>query len=296
MTESTVPVSVVIPNHNAAKTIRECIQSILDNRYEDLEVVVVDDLSTDSSVEIAASFKDPRVLILRNETNLGPSGTRNRGIHAAKGRLVLFIDSDTHVNQDCIERHVRTHREMGADIVAGSIEGVHETIFGRADGFSNWWTSIPGSPSRFIERLHVPTTNLSIKKEVFEEIGLLKEDLRVGEDAEFSRRAIRRGRRIYFNAGIVAYHYDRDSLKSYLKHHYDWGLGLAERRSEEAEFSWLIPRSYFAALLSMVPLALLFTCFIVYRWLLVDPKVVLYFPILFLGKMAQTVAMKDSFR
>lgn len=296
MMEKAIQVAVVIPVHNAEQTLRACIQSVLDTGYADLEVVVVDDASTDSSMEIAASFQDPRIVIVNNQTNLGPAGARNRGVKAARGGLILFVDSDTRVDADCIEQHVRTHQSVETDLVAGAVQGIHETVFGRADGFCSWWTSVPGSRSRFIERLHVPTTNMSMAKELFDELGQLNEEMRVGEDSDFSRRALRRGKRIFFNAGILAHHHDRDSLRGFLKHQYDWGTGLAQRRAREAEFSLLIPKSRLSATLLRFPLAFLYSCFIVRRWVFVEPEVVLYFPLLFLGKMAQTTAMRDSFR
>lgn len=297
MTKKNVQISVIVPNYNGARTISKCIQSILDNDYKNFELIIIDDCSEDSSTNIIRSFKDLRIKLLRNKKNLGPSKTRNRGIKTSKGEIILLIDSDTYIPKDCISKHLSTHRHINTDIVAGSVQGVHRTIIGQADDFCNWWTSIPQNENYFIKKLHVPTTNLSIKRTVFYRIGYFKEELRYGEDSEFSYRAIKNKLGVYFNSDILSYHFDRDSLKSFLKHNYNWGLFLIKNRvSNNMEYSWLLPRNYLLSWLYMLPLAFLFTSFIIYKWVLFKPKVIAYFPLIFLGKMAQVIGIKDSLR
>lgn len=295
--KSDVKVSVVIPNYNGEKTIGKCIQSVISNDYKNTEFIVVDDCSEDSSVRIIKSFKDNRIKVINNKTNFGPSKTRNKGIQSSNGHIILLIDSDTYVKSDWISQHVSIHESSDADIVAGSIRGVHKTMIGQADDFCNWWTSIPNSRNKFIKKLHVPATNISIKRYVFAKIGYFKNELRYGEDSEFSNRAIKNGLKIYFKSDIMAYHFDRDSLKSFLKHNYNWGIGIIKnRRQNNMGYSRLLPRSYLISWLYLLPLAFMFTCFITYKWILSKPNIIIYFPLIFLGKMAEVIAIKDSLR
>lgn len=297
MAKKNVQISVIVPNYNGAGTISTCIQSILNNDYKNFELIIIDDCSEDSSVSIIKSFKDLRIKFLRNKKNLGPSKTRNCGIKTSQGGIILLIDSDTYIPKDCISKHLSTHQSIKTDIVAGSVKGVHKTVIGQADDFCNWWTSIPLSKSRVITKFHVPTTNLSIKRNVFDSIGYFKEELRGGEDSEFSHRAINNGLRIYFDTSITSYHFDRDSLKSFLKHNYTWGLHLVSNRvPNKLEYNWLLPKNYLTSWLYIPPLAFLFTGFITYRWFMFKPQIIAYTPLIFLGKIAQAVGIKDSLR
>lgn len=85
--------SVVIPAHNAACTLASCVRSVLQQTESNLEVVIVDDGSTDATVEVAESFADARVRV-RAQVSGGVSAARNAGIVAARGDIVCFLDSD----------------------------------------------------------------------------------------------------------------------------------------------------------------------------------------------------------
>jgi len=86
-------VSVVIPTYNSEKFIQECVNSVLDQKYENFEIIIVNDGSTDRTEFILESFLDPRITII-NQANLGLSAARNRGLALAKYKYVCFLDSD----------------------------------------------------------------------------------------------------------------------------------------------------------------------------------------------------------
>jgi glycosyltransferase involved in cell wall biosynthesis len=87
-------VTVVIPTYNRADFISRSIRSALNQTVHDIEVVVVDDASTDETRTIIEAVEDPRVRVVPTASRSGPSAARNRGIEAARGRLVAFLDSD----------------------------------------------------------------------------------------------------------------------------------------------------------------------------------------------------------
>lgn len=87
-------VSVVMPVHNTARYVTEAIQSVLNQELCDLELILIDDGSTDDSLDRIRSVSDRRIVILRNATAGGPSRARNQGIKAAKAPYVAFLDSD----------------------------------------------------------------------------------------------------------------------------------------------------------------------------------------------------------
>ena len=87
-------VSVIIPAINRASVLPQSAGSVLAQTMGDLELIIVDDCSTDSTAEAAASLDDPRVKVIRHETNRGVSAARNSGVAAASGRYIAFLDSD----------------------------------------------------------------------------------------------------------------------------------------------------------------------------------------------------------
>jgi glycosyltransferase involved in cell wall biosynthesis len=87
-------VTVVIPAFNRAGTIRAAVESVLSQSYADLELLVVDDGSTDGTMSTLAEITDPRLRLLANPGNMGPSAARNTGIQASRGDWVAFQDSD----------------------------------------------------------------------------------------------------------------------------------------------------------------------------------------------------------
>jgi len=87
-------ISVVIPVYNRALVAGDAIRSVLAQQFDDFELIVVDDGSTDKIEEVVASFHDPRLVYLRQPRNCGGNAARNRGIDAARAPLIAFLDSD----------------------------------------------------------------------------------------------------------------------------------------------------------------------------------------------------------
>jgi len=93
MTESP-KISVVIPVYNREKYVQSAVDSILSQTFSDFELLVIDDGSTDGSIAVVQSYSDPRIRFVRNNTNLGVSATRDKGIQLARGEYLAFLDSD----------------------------------------------------------------------------------------------------------------------------------------------------------------------------------------------------------
>ncbi|MBE7629133.1 glycosyltransferase family 2 protein [Tenacibaculum piscium] len=91
-------VSIITPSYNSSTFIKQTIESVLNQTYENWEMIIVDDMSTDNSVEIIESYieKSPKdkIRLIQNKTNSGPALTRNEAIKNAKGRYIAFLDSD----------------------------------------------------------------------------------------------------------------------------------------------------------------------------------------------------------
>jgi len=87
-------VSVIIPTHNRASLLRRAITSVLEQTYNNLEVIIVDDASNDETRKIISNIQDERIQYIRHKTNKGGSAARNSGIRAATGEYIAFLDDD----------------------------------------------------------------------------------------------------------------------------------------------------------------------------------------------------------
>lgn len=97
-------VSVIVPVYNAEKTIIRCVESICKQSYRNIEIILIDDGSSDKSYEICEklSCQDSRIHVYRQK-NKGVSSARNNGINQAKGNYICFVDSDDWVDPDYVE-------------------------------------------------------------------------------------------------------------------------------------------------------------------------------------------------
>lgn len=116
-------VSVIIPSYNREKTIKKAVESVLEQTYMELEVIVVDDCSSDHTQNVVQILQnqDPRVKYIRHEENQGACAARNTGIRAAKGEWIAFHDSDDIWVKNKLEIQINILKEKKADVVCSAI-------------------------------------------------------------------------------------------------------------------------------------------------------------------------------
>lgn len=112
-------ISVIIPVYNAEKYLSSCLDSVLNQTFSDIEIICVDDCSTDASPAILEEYcnKDSRIRILRNAVNLRAADTRNVGLDNARGKYIYFIDADDYIDSGYLEELHAVSEKTGADIV-----------------------------------------------------------------------------------------------------------------------------------------------------------------------------------
>lgn len=108
-------VSVIMPNYNSAEYVAETIKSVINQTYQNWELLFVDDCSTDNSLEIVRSFNDDRIRILKNEINGGAAISRNYALREAKGKWIAFLDSDDLWAPTKLEEQIAFMVENGYD-------------------------------------------------------------------------------------------------------------------------------------------------------------------------------------
>lgn len=87
-------VSVIMPTYNVANYLSESIKSVLSQSYQNWELIIVDDYSTDNTLHMISTFKDPRIILIKNQSNKGVALSRNLALEAATGQYITFLDSD----------------------------------------------------------------------------------------------------------------------------------------------------------------------------------------------------------
>lgn len=115
-------VSIIVPIYNAEKFLARCIESLTKQTYQSLEIILINDGSKDNSLAICNDFKkkDKRIVVIDQE-NSGVGKTRNKGIAVAKGKYIVFVDSDDYANANLVEELVKKASEDNSDYVLGGI-------------------------------------------------------------------------------------------------------------------------------------------------------------------------------
>ena len=115
---SEIKVSVILPVYNVEKYIRQCLDSIVNQTLKDIQIICVDDGSTDSSPEIIEEYarKDSRVIAIHQE-NGGAGAARNNGLRHAAGKYLSFLDSDDFFELNMLEEAYNCAEQYGADFV-----------------------------------------------------------------------------------------------------------------------------------------------------------------------------------
>jgi len=172
-------VSVIVPLYNDEPYLDEALRSILDQTRPPEQIIVVDDGSTDGSVEVARKYL-PRITVL-TQANQGAAGARNLGIAAATGDVIAFLDADDLWTADSLQRRLDVlEADPGVDAVYGLVE---QFISPDVD-----------APTR--ERLHLPEGQTAarfagailVRRRVFDRVGVFDPALRVGEMIDWSAR------------------------------------------------------------------------------------------------------------
>lgn len=116
-------ISVIVPIYKVEKYLRQCLDSIINQSYQNLEIILVDDGSPDNSGMICDEYKkkDDRIVVIHKE-NGGLSDARNIGLRVMRGDYLMFVDSDDYITRDCISYLYNLSERFNADLVIGGFE------------------------------------------------------------------------------------------------------------------------------------------------------------------------------
>lgn len=184
-------VSVIIPTFNRADTIQRAIHSVLAQTFQDFEIIVVDDGSSDDMSFLVDRFKNQNIRLIKHEVNSGPSAARNTGINASTGQFIAFLDSDDEWMPGKLTRQIALLNHSQDDCGA-SCTGF--TLAYQGMGYScakylpteEYWTGyllINGCDLG-------PGSTLLLRRQIFEETGMFDENLSRYEDWDWLLRYV----------------------------------------------------------------------------------------------------------
>lgn len=182
---------MIIPSYNQARFVASTVESVLAQTYPDVEIIVVDDGSTDDTRAVLATYRD-RIRTI-HQGNRGLAGARNTGFHASRGDYLLFLDSDDLIHPDKLALHVsflEAERDLGLSYSAW--QQISE------DGTRVLGEVRPNRQGRLLRELlrrdfFFFASAAVIRRECLEQVGLFDESLRWGEDADMWLRLARAG-------------------------------------------------------------------------------------------------------
>lgn len=122
-------VSVIIPVYNAQEGIKQCLNSLLNQSFTDFEIILLNDGSTDNSLEVIKKYAAVNDFIrVIDKENEGVAKTRNKGIQLANGKYIVFIDNDDFIDSDYLERFYNAIDQEQLDIVLGGYKRVNQEM------------------------------------------------------------------------------------------------------------------------------------------------------------------------
>jgi glycosyltransferase involved in cell wall biosynthesis len=230
-------ISVVVALHNAEKTLDHCLNSLTRLDYRNYEVIVVNDGSTDQSQSIIESYPFRSITI---ERQAGVSNARNRGLHAATGEVVAYIDSDAYADPHWL-------RYLAATLQEADFAGVGGPNF--VPESANWVAKCvyrsPGGPCQVMlddkSAEHIPGCNMAFWKWALEDVGGFDPIFTAaGDDVDICWRLLARNYRLGFSPSAEVWHHRRSSFRAYWRQQVGYGKAesLLERRHPNKFNRW----------------------------------------------------------
>ncbi len=199
-------VSIVVPTYSRGGLLRENIDSVLGQDFEDYEVVYVDDGSTDSTAEVLAEYAASHAARFHYTTtaNGGPGRARNAGASIARGQFLLFTDDDTVVPPNWVAGMLEGHAESGQEVLCGGIAA--HSMGTPVERYLHYrMQSSLGRKPRLLKA--APTGNLLIPRELFLAAGGFRDEaLPAAEDWDLSHRLRKHGATIYYDPRVAVAH------------------------------------------------------------------------------------------
>ncbi len=204
--------SIIIPLYNKENYIQEALKSILYQRFQDFEIIIVNDCSTDKSLEKAQEINSEKIRLVHHEKNKGLSAARNTGIRNAKAQFVVFLDADDVWKPQFLEKikilvdtfqEVRLFATSYVEIFPGNLE-VYPSV-NKSDLKKDEMYLITDFFARNNQQPLYNHSSLCLNKNIFDIIGYYDENINFSEDVDFNIRANSFSYLAFYNSAEVGY-------------------------------------------------------------------------------------------
>lgn len=192
-------ISVIIPTHNRANLLKKAIKSVLVQTFQNFEMIVADDSSTDDTKKVVKGFKDKRIkYFLKKRFPNTPAATRNDGIKKAKGKYIAFLDDDDEWLPKKLEIQLRYFKENP------KVGLIHTKYYDVYNG-------------KKIEKKDIGCSTVMIKKECIDKYGFFDEKLICAEDRDLWMRIMKKYEKIFINEVLVVHKIHKKQVSSNIK-------------------------------------------------------------------------------
>ncbi len=195
-------ISIILPTYNGGKYIRKSIQSCLNQTHQDIELIIINDCSTDNTKNIVSSFNDKRIVYIENEKNLGIAESLNKGFANSKGDYLTWTSDDNYYKENAIQ-------EMLNDINGYDFVYANFNIIDENDKFQK--EIIVGNPHSLNFKNRIGACFL-YTKEVYQKIGDFRKEHLYAEDYEYWLRVRKEFKMKRINKNLYSYRLHSESL------------------------------------------------------------------------------------
>ena len=179
-------VSVIIPTHNRPVMLKLALESVLNQTYKNIEVIVIDDGIEMRAKDVISSFNDNRIVYFQNEKSLGSAISRNIGIKKATGEYIAFLDDDDQWMPNKLEKQIEMFSKTPNDVGYSFTSVINE--FDDHEETTIVPNGIADYHSQIVDGMRTLTVTLVIKKEVFDKVGMFDEDFPNHQEMELMFR------------------------------------------------------------------------------------------------------------
>ncbi len=222
--------SIIVPFYNVEKYISKCLDSLLDQNFNDYEIICINDCSPDNSREIVLEYsaKHKNIKLIEHKTNKKVGGARNTGLMQAKGKYIWFVDSDDYIEPNSLNQLVNTCTTNDLDVLAFNIKTVTDdgSIIQNENAFKKYQTeTLNGSifldytfGNQLIFNLGYPYRAIFQKKHLININATFPENISYGEETTYMARCIVHAKRVMsFSDAFYCYRQNPSSITSKLE-------------------------------------------------------------------------------
>lgn len=207
-------ITIIIPIYNVEKYLRECIESVLNQTYKNLEIILIDDGSKDNSAKICDEYeeKEKRIKVIHKE-NGGVSSARNKGLEIATGDYITFIDGDDYIDKDYIEKLLKNLKEKNVECVLCGFNRIYDKsaeIITKGENkliskkeFLDSILNVQGGAGMACAKLWKKETIINLR---------FNEKIKIAEDSLFGIQAVKNVNNVYIlNEALYNYRFNKNS-------------------------------------------------------------------------------------